>query len=85
MRQAGIPTSAMPVKQRVIPGWEQYMYKVKTGEGDKYMIVSHHPADKEHPCRHWHAAEAMMDRGEVRTNNMGAWKYQSGGPAVTHN
>ena len=80
MRKAGIPTSSStPVKQRVIPGWEQYMYSVKTGAGEKIMIVSHHPADKEHP-----AAPAMMDNGEVRTNNQGAWKYSSGGPVVTH-
>ncbi|ENV93688.1 hypothetical protein F937_03088 [Acinetobacter calcoaceticus ANC 3680] len=84
MRKAGIPTSSTPIKQRVIPNWEQYMYSVRTGEGEKIMIVSHHPKDKEHPCSHWHAAPAMMDNGQVRTNNQGAWKYISSGPVVTH-
>lgn len=84
MRKAGIPTSSTPIKQRVIPNWEQYMYSVRTGEGEKIMIVSHHPKDKEHPCSHWHAAPAMMDNGQVRSNNQGAWKYISSGPVVTH-
>ena len=48
------------------------------------MIVSHHPKDKEHPCSHWHAAPAMMDNGQVRSNNQGDWKYISSGPVVTH-
>ncbi|WP_269507813.1 RHS repeat-associated core domain-containing protein, partial [Acinetobacter baumannii] len=84
MRKAGIPTSSTPIKQRVIPNWEQYMYSVRTGEGEKIMIVSHHPKDKEHPCSHWHAAPAMMDNGQVRSNNQGDWKYISSGPVVTH-
>ncbi|HFF5442215.1 TPA: hypothetical protein ACGDVI_003947, partial [Acinetobacter baumannii] len=31
--------------------------------------------DKEQPCSHGHPALAIMENGQVRSNNQGAWKY----------
>lgn len=86
MDAAGVPRSAMPIAQRGSPEWKQYLYKVSSSSGDRYVVVSHHPKDSEHPCPHWHAAEpkAMTNEERPTTFSHGSWKYKSGGPAAMH-
>ena len=44
----------------------------------------HHSKDKEQSCSHGHPALAIMENGQVRSNNQGAWKYILSGPIITH-
>ncbi|WP_448760811.1 hypothetical protein, partial [Acinetobacter tandoii] len=44
----------------------------------------HHSKDKEQPFSHGHPALAIMENGQVRSNNQGAWKYILSGPIITH-
>lgn len=49
-------------------------------------IQSQHKADAIHPKDHWHSATPKRDpiTGELRTNQHGNVKYQSGGTTTTY-
>jgi RHS repeat-associated protein len=82
-RKAGIPTSRSATSQSGQEGQRQY---VKEGSDGTPAVVTQHPADAQHDNPHWHAANAKVDpvSGEVRQNNHGQVKYESGGPAVEY-
>ncbi|WP_199730999.1 hypothetical protein, partial [Aquitalea sp. FJL05] len=88
MRQTGVPVASQPKASRNVLNWEQYLYEVKVpsnGGRTTTIVVSHHPADKDHECPHWHAAPAKLDdNGEVISRQNGLWKYEAGGPVVQH-
>ena len=97
LRRAGIPTSAQPFAQRTPSGiytgraaapkgMEQYAYRIQTPSGAMVMVLSHHKADKDHACSHWHVGEAkaLDSDGMPTTFDHGAWKYQTGGPVIEH-
>lgn len=82
-RQAGVPTSRPATTQS---GEEGRRQQVVEGSDGKPKIVTQHPPDKDHANPHWHAAEPKRDpvSREMRTNNHGQIKYESGGPAVEY-
>jgi hypothetical protein len=81
MRRVGLPVeSSVPVASNLAtPGFEQYVYW-QASKG-RFVVLSHHPADGDHPCPHWHAGEAKMDPAgstsvsNIRTFDNGAWRY----------
>jgi Domain of unknown function (DUF6531)/RHS Repeat len=88
LRRVGMPVgSSVPVASNLAtPGYEQYVYwKVSTG---KFVVLSHHPADGDHPCPHWHASNAYMTRdgstqiADIELRRNGAFRYQNEGSLV---
>ena len=90
---------SQPIAVRGERGWEQQLYKLPNTPQDNtksYVVLSHHPADKQHSCPHWHVGypkdiepnnNSYISKSPYlpATNNAKAWKYQSDGlPAVEH-
>jgi len=77
MRDRGIPTSQQPTAQRGSGMRRQYDYDVPTSlAGRGRDVVTHHPADPNHPKPHW---EAGQDKGDY--NQYGQRRY--GNPKAT--
>jgi YD repeat-containing protein len=81
MRRLGLPvSSSIPVASNLeVAGYEQYVYWVASK--GRFVVLSHHPADKDHKCPHWHAGYARMEpKGstqlqDIRKFDNGAWRY----------
>ncbi len=81
MRRFGLPvSSSIPVASTLaVAGYEQYVYWVASK--GRFVVLSHHPADKDHKCPHWHAGYARMEpKGstqlqDIRKFDNGAWRY----------
>jgi YD repeat-containing protein len=88
LRRVGLPVgSSVPVASNLAsPGYEQYVYW-KASEG-KFVVLSHHPADGDHPCPHWHASNAYMTRAgstqisDIELRRNGAFRYENQGSLV---
>ena len=90
MRRVGLPVeSSVAVASNLsAPGFEQYVYWVPSQGA--FVVLSHHPADGDHPCPHWHAGAAKMTRSgssqvaDIDTFSNGAWRYSSRNVVVAH-
>jgi len=64
MRRAGIPTCRQPIARRGTANNRQYEYAVPLpGGGMGRKVVTHHPADTNHPYPHWEASTPKRGGG----------------------
>jgi YD repeat-containing protein len=93
LRRMGMPVgTSVPVASNfAVPGYEQYVYwqpPIATRDGPstfpngRFVVLSHHQPDQDHPCPHWHAGTAKMDvldstlLDHVRKSASGMWQYR---------
>jgi RHS repeat-associated protein len=84
MRDSGTPTSRSANSQSGSKGRRQY---VTEGADGNPRVQTQHPPDSNHSNAHWHDANPKRDpvTGEIRKNNHGQIKYESGGTAAEFN
>ena len=85
MRERNVPTSRPTTsqKQNKRDGTRQDTVKDSSGNDS---VQTHHKADKKHASDHVHSSTPKRDpiTGDVRVNQHGDVKYQSGGSTVNY-